>query len=294
MGWRPNVAAQSLTTSRSNAIGLVLQRPARMLGNEPFYMEFIAGIENVIAPGDIALMLHMVQSPEREIAIYERWWAQRRVDGVLLVDIAMNDPRVEAIKRLGLPAVAVTSTEAANGLPHLWTDDERAIQAATRYLVKLGHRRIARVSGLPLLDHSVVRDEAFAASLAAAGLPSSTIISTDFSGDAGSRATRDLMAASDPPTAIIYDNDIMAVAGLSVASEMGIDVPRELSLLAWDDSPLCRLTHPAISAMNRDVSALGGSAAEMLLTLISEGFVADRQSALPVLVPRASTAAVPR
>jgi DNA-binding LacI/PurR family transcriptional regulator len=292
MGWRPNLAAQSLTTSRSNAIGLVLQRPARMLGNEPFYMEFIAGIETVIAPGDIALMLHMVESADREIAIYEQWWAQRRVDGVLLVDIATNDPRIDAVKRLGLPAVAVTSVEAASGLPHLWTDDARAINAATRYLVKLGHRRIARVSGLSHLDHSVVRDAAFTAAVEAAGLTSSTIISTDFSGEAGSRATRDLMASAEPPTAILYDNDIMAVAGLSVASEMGIDVPRELSLLAWDDSPLCRLTHPPLSAMSRDVSRLGGDAATMLLSLISNGFVEDRESALPVLIPRASTAAL--
>jgi DNA-binding LacI/PurR family transcriptional regulator len=262
-----------------------------MLGNEPFYMEFIAGIESVIAPGDIALMLHMVENPEREIAIYERWWAQRRVDGVLLVDIATNDPRIDAVKQLGIPAVAVTSFQAAGGLPHLWTDDAQAIHAATRYLIKLGHKKIARVSGLPNLDHSVARDTAFADAIASAGLPSATIISTDFSGVAGSRATRELLAEVAPPTAIIYDNDIMAVAGLSVASEMGIDVPHDLSLLAWDDSPLCRLTHPALSAMNRDVSRLGEEAANMLLTLLSNGHVENRESASPVLIPRASTAA---
>ncbi|MFM9921031.1 LacI family DNA-binding transcriptional regulator [Lacisediminihabitans sp. H27-G8] len=292
MGWHPSLAAQSLTTSRSNAIGLMLQRPARMLGNEPFYMEFIAGIETIIAPNDIALVLHMVENSEREVAIYERWWAQGRVDGVLLVDVVLGDPRVEAVNRLGLPAVAITTREAARGLPHLWTDDRAAMTAAARYLIRLGHKRIARVSGLAALDHSVVRNSAFTAAAAEAGLDSATIISTDFSGEAGSRATRDLMSAAAPPTAIIYDNDIMAVAGLSVAAEMGIDVPRELSLLAWDDSPLCRLTHPALSAMNRDVSELGGQAAEMLLTLINGGHVEDRESALPVLIPRGSTNAV--
>ncbi len=293
LGWRPNLAARSLSTSRAEAIGLVLKRPARMLGNEPFYMEFIAGVEDVIAHQDIALMLHIVDTPERELATYERWWAQRRVDGVLMVDLAADDRRVDAVRAIGIPTVSIASTEASRGLPHLWTDDRRAMQDAVRYLVRLGHRRIARVGGIPGLDHSVIRDQAFVAGTEEAGLPAPPIISTDFSGEAGSRATRALLASPEPPTAIVYDNDIMAVAGLGVASEMGIEVPRELSLLAWDDSPLCRLTHPPLSAMQRDVASLGVDAAEMLLELINNGFVDDRQAVLPVIAPRATTSVPP-
>ena len=155
--------------------------------------------------------------------------------------------------------------------------------------MKLGHRRIARVSGIPGLDHSVLRDRAFLSGAAEAGLTEPTIVTTDFSGESGARVTRSLLTGPHPPTAIIYDNDIMAVAGLGVATELGIDVPRELSLLAWDASPLCRLTRPPLSAMQRDVSRLGSDAAEMLLTLISDGAVEDREAVLPVLVPRAST-----
>lgn len=289
LGWAPSLAAKSLSTSRSNSVGLVLRRPARMLGNEPFYMEFVAGVESVIAPHDVALMLHIATDHEREIQIYKKWWSQRRVDGVLLVDMAMNDPRIDAVGALGLPAVAIASTTGSGGLPHLWTDDAGATVAATKYLIKLGHKRIARVGGIPTLDHSVVRNASFVATMLESGLPHPTTIDTDFSGEAGSRATRELVTGPNPPTAIIYDNDIMAIAGLSVASEMGIDVPRELSLLAWDDSPLCRLTHPAVSAMGRDISALGSDAATMLMTLMSTGSVDDRESERPVIIPRGST-----
>ena len=70
------------------------------------------------------------------------------------------------------------------------------------------------------------------------------------------------------PTAIIYDNDVMAIAGLGVAQEMGLTVPAELSIVAWNDTPLCRLVHPALTALSRDIPAYGAQAAQRLLGVI--------------------------
>ena len=265
-----------------------------MLGLEPFYMEFISGVEEVIAAEGIALMLHVVDRPGAEIAAYEKWWAQRRVDGVLLVDLALNDPRVAAVQELEIPAVCVSSGDAAGGLPFVSTDDGRAMRDAVRYLIRLGHRRVARVGGIPALSHTVARDQAFLEVAAQAGLTQHRIIDTDFSGEAGARATRALLMQSEPPTAIVYDNDVMAVAGLGVAAELGVSVPGELSLLAWDDSPLCEITHPPLSAMRRDVPALGAAAAQMLLAIVDGGEGGSREGPLPALFPRGSTAPPPR
>ncbi|MCT9138217.1 substrate-binding domain-containing protein, partial [Streptomyces violarus] len=94
------------------------------------------------------------------------------------------------------------------------------------------------------------------------------------------------------PTAIVYDNDIMAVAGLSVAAEMGLRVPDDVSLLAWDDSQLCRLTHPTLSAMSHDVHGFGAEVARTLFSVITEGVgaAASHPVPTPVLTPRGSTA----
>jgi DNA-binding LacI/PurR family transcriptional regulator len=92
------------------------------------------------------------------------------------------------------------------------------------------------------------------------------------------------------PTAVIYDNDVMAVAGVSVAHEMGVDIPRELSVIAWDDSALCRLVHPQLTAVNRDISAYGAHAAERLLEIVEGTPAGSVQDATPQLVPRGSTA----
>ncbi|HSX96938.1 MAG TPA: substrate-binding domain-containing protein, partial [Streptomyces sp.] len=157
-----------------------------------------------------------------------------------------------------------------------------------------GHRRIARVGGAGSLGHSALRTAAFAR--AAGPLEATRVrqVATDFSGEAGARATRSLLAApaADRPTALVYDNDIMAVAGLSVAAEMGLRVPADVSLLAWDDSQLCRLTRPTLSAMSHDVHGFGADVARTLFEVIA-GEGASHPVATPVLVPRGSTATAP-
>ena len=292
MGWTPNQAARSLSRSRADAIGLVLLRPARLLGIEPFYMEFIAGVEAVISSKGIAILLHVLDERAKEIETYEKWWAQRRVDGVLLVDMLQEDPRVEAVRRIGIPAVCVTGDPTAAGdIPSIWTDEGSAMREALHYLIGLGHRRVARVGGVGELVHITMRDNAFLEVAAEAGIENPTIIHTDFSGEAGARATLALLAQQSPPTAIIFDNDVMAVAGLGVAASLGVSVPSRLSLLAWDDSQLCEVTYPALSAMQHDPSTLGSAAAELLLEVIEGKNVQNRESLRPALVTRGSTAA---
>jgi DNA-binding LacI/PurR family transcriptional regulator len=290
LGWVPNSSARSLSTQRADTIGLVLCRPARLLGLEPFYMEFISGVESVLAEHSCSLLLRLVSSLEEEIALQETWWRERQIAGSVLVDFHQDDPRIEPVRRLGIPAVAVGHPSLTGGIPSLWTDDATAVADAVRYLAALGHRRIARVGGPAGLGHSAIRARAFDGTLAGLGLAPGAQVPTGFAGEEGARATRSLLLRPERPTAIVYDNDIMAVAGLGVAAEMGIAVPDELSLLAWDDSQLCRLTHPTLSAMSHDVHGFGAEAARELFAVVEGREVTPRAIRTPALTPRASTA----
>ncbi len=104
------------------------------------------------------------------------------------------------------------------------------------------------------------------------------------------RATRRLLSSAQRPTAVIYDNDVMAIAGLSVAQEMGLTVPGDLSIVAWDDSPLCRLVHPPLTALGRDIPAYGAHAARQLLAVVAGQPAGRVQDETPHLTPRGSTA----
>ncbi|WP_225095560.1 LacI family DNA-binding transcriptional regulator [Streptomyces sp. CoH27] len=292
LGWAPSSTARSLAGARVDVVGLAICRPARLLGLEPFYMEFVSGVESVLSEHSCSLLLRLVRSPEEEAGLLESWWRGRHIGGSILVDLRADDPRVPVARRLGLPVVAVGHPSLTGGLTSVWTDDTTAVTEAVRYLAALGHRRIARVGGAAALGHTGIRAAAFDEVARALELAGAWQVATDFSGESGARATRSLLTAAprDRPTAIVYDNDIMAVAGLSVAAEMGLSVPGDVSLLAWDDSQLCRLTHPMLSAMSHDVHGFGAEVARTLFGVITGEGAGSHPVPTPVLTPRGSTA----
>ncbi|GHG36642.1 LacI family transcriptional regulator [Streptomyces zaomyceticus] len=293
LGWRPNSAARALTGGRAQAVGLVVRRPARTLGVEPFFMEFISGVESVLAERSYALMLQMVTTRADEIEVYRRWWGERRVDGAFLMDLQADDVRIPAVKDIGLPTVTIGPPDVSGGLPAVWSDDGESVHEIVRYLAAIGHRRIARVAGPADLAHTAVRDTALRDACRDAGLGEATVIHTDYTGDEGARATRALLIAPERPTAIVFDNDIMAVAALSVAQELNLSIPADVSIVAWDESPLTQVVRPMLSAVTRDIPAYGARSASALLDLISGEEVGDIREGYARFVPRGSTCPPP-
>ena len=291
LGFRANSAARALAGASAKAVGLTLHRPARTLGVEPFYMELISGLEAELSQQSYALLLQMVADDGQEIAVHRRWWSERSVDGVLVCDVRDGDERIGALSALGLPAVVIGPPSASGTLASIWSDDGVSLVEAVEYLAALGHRRIGRIGGLPDLAHTTIRTAAFASVCDRLGLDAAVTVSTDYTGEDGARATRRLLASPERPTALIYDNDIMAVAGLAVAAEMGLAVPADLSIVAWDDSPICRLVHPPLTALSRDISAYGTHAARLLLAAIDGREVTSTHDEPAHLTPRGSTAA---
>ncbi|MBE2998952.1 LacI family DNA-binding transcriptional regulator [Nocardiopsis sp. HNM0947] len=268
LGWHPSSAARSLSGERTETVGLVLARDPGMLGVESFYMQFLAGIESELSKRSYALMLQVVPDLDTEISTYESWRAARRVDGVIIVDPRDEDPRLGLfVGESALPAVVVGDTSLARGITNIWTDDAAAVRESVRYLFAMGHRHIARVGGVESFGHTLIRDRAFEDEVGALGAQG-VICRTDYTAVQGASATRTLLTNSEWPSAIIYDNDIMAVAGLGVASEMGMRVPQEVSMIAWDDSPLCEATFPRLSALSHDVTRYGAHVARRLFDRI--------------------------
>ena len=114
--------------------------------------------------------------------------------------------------------------------------------------------------------------------------------STDFTPESGARATRQLLSDPEPPTAIIYDSAVLGVTGLGAAQQMGFSVPDDLSIVAWDDSLICQVVHPPLTAVARDIPAYGEAAAIRLLAEIDGRGNGDVEIPRGVLTPRASTA----
>ena len=288
IGFQPSSAARALTAGKAGVFGLVIDRPARTLGSEPFFMQLVSGIQAELAAHQVMLQFTMTEDADAEIELYRQWWAQRRVDGVFVVDLQVDDRRIAAIEKLRMPAVVIGTPRGAGSLPAVWQDDRAAVDAVVGYLAAHGHRRIARVGGRAAYWHSVLRREAFEASAATAGLAAFSV-EADYTAEHGAQATTGLLGSAEPPTAILYDGDVMAAAGLGVAQRMGVSVPNGVSVISWDDSALCELMHPALTALHRDIAGAGSTAARMLRDLAAGGRPESVMEAAPVLLVRMSS-----
>lgn len=289
LGWIPSRSARGLSTSRAYALGLVVARGAELLGADPFFAQFIAGVETELSRRGSALLLQFVNVTEEE-GTYRRLAKDRRVDGVFLTDLRIEDPRIPLLLSLGMPAVTVNHPQSVSPFPAVNVDDEPAVTAAVKHLVELGHRRIGHVSGPATFVHGAARIRAWAAALKTCGLPRDALASGGFTPRGGARATRRLLDRPDPPTAILFANDLMAIAGIAAARERGLGVPADLSVVGFDDMQLAEHLHPPLSTARVDVFGWGRAAAHVLCQL-TDGRPQDDVHLPPAqLILRGSTA----
>jgi DNA-binding LacI/PurR family transcriptional regulator len=205
-----------------------------------------------------------------------------------MVDLRVDDPRVDELVRLGLPAVVVGGPLENRALPAVFHDEASVVVDAVQYLAALGHARIAHVTGVRDFVHTRQRSGAFERATTDLGLHAD-IIETDYSAEQGTRATRKLLSLPDPPTAIVFDSDLLAVTGLGVAQRMGFSVPDDVSIVGWDDSLISQVVHPPLTAITRDVIGFGVDAARQLLAAIDGEATEDVETVRGELTTRGST-----
>jgi DNA-binding LacI/PurR family transcriptional regulator len=291
LGWRPSTRARALSQSRAYALGLVLTRDPALLGTDPFFPAFIAGIETELSALEQALVLQVVgdDDPSAEAGRYERLAKSGRVDGVFLSDLRFDDPRVALCVELGLPAVTIGRPEQPSPFPAVCLDDRAGVVDAVHHLADLGHERIAHVAGRQSLLHGARRRHAWESAMRERGLEPELLELADFTAAGGVAATRALLDRADPPSAIVYANDVMAIAGLAVAQDHGLTLPDQLSIVGYDNSELAAHVHPSLTSVRSDAVGWGRTATRALLDSL-DGPQTDVELAPASLVVRASTA----
>ncbi|HTE71386.1 MAG TPA: LacI family DNA-binding transcriptional regulator [Actinomycetes bacterium] len=283
LGWQPSTRARALSRSRAFAVGLVMRRSPELLGADPWFPQFLAGVETTLAERGSALVLQVVGDDDAaEASSYRRLVRQGRVDGVFLNDMRIDDPRFALLASLGLPAVAVGRPAGPCPFPMVTLDDRQGVIRTVEHLLELGHRRIGFVGGTEGYVHATSRRSSWRQTLEAAGIAPGPELVADFTGPGGAAATHSLLALAHPPTAIVYANDVMAIAGMGVAIGLGLELPTDLSVAGFDDVPLAAHVTPALTTVRQDALAWGQAAADVLLA-VSEG-----QPAPDVELPPAS------
>jgi DNA-binding LacI/PurR family transcriptional regulator len=289
LGWRPSANARALATKRAYSLGLVVRREPSTFEADPFFAAYLAGVESVLAARGQVLVLSVVPDGEVEEATYRRLLADQRVDGFLLTDLLESDPRIELISGLGGRAVSLGRPDGGSPFPAVTRDYESGIEALLVHLAELGHRRVAHVAGDDRMQHARLRLRRHLEVAERLGLE--TIVEhTDFSATQGAEATRRLLGRADRPSAIVYANDPMAVAGLAVGHELGLELPGELSIAGMDGSDIGRFVYPTLTTLDNDPAGWGRASTQALLDLIERGQADDVALPPAALIARASTA----
>ena len=284
LGWWPSASARALTEARTRAIGLVLARDAAALELDAFFVRFLSGIESALTAADYALLLQLVPGGAAEaLPAYERLAAAGRVDGFLLTDVELGDPRYAVLAAAGIPVVVAGRPVDECPFPWVETRHAEGINAPVEHLVALGHERIGFLGGRADFEHVQIRLACWRDALRAAGLAAGPVGHAD--GDPGAAALALLEAE---PTAVVCGSDVLALAVVNAARARGLAVPKDVSVTGFDDSPLAALA--GLTSVRVDYAEFGAAAASALLLTIEGERPPGYSPSAPELVVRASTA----
>lgn len=293
LNWQPSASAVALRRSRSQTVGMVLNRPPAMRSMSSTTGELIAGIESTLNQHGYSLLLHMYASGSEE-ATYRGLADARRIDGAILIDSLVGDQRFALLRELRLPAVLVGTPWDDDPISHVPTDPRPGLAEAVAHVAELGHRRVAYLGGPEHRVQANQRRVCIGELFAEHGLETVELAITDYSAQQSATRTRELLSVSDRPTALLYGNDTMAIAGMRAAADLGLRVPTDVTVIGFEDLPMSSWLNPTLSTVRRNVADRGALAAGLLLRLLGRTDVTDTTISEPVFVPRQSSGPAPR
>lgn len=287
LGYRPNLAARSLRTQRSFALGYVIP-DVRDAASASIYM----GAEGAARRRGYHVVISPVDADRLHHKEHFDFLKGRGVDGMLIGTSRLRDPLVEQLERAGTQFVLVSRRTADETAPRVVADNLAGGRLATQHLIELGHRRVALISGTPDASTSEGRMAGYRVALENAGLSLDDLLigGGRFDVDVAADATRSLLRNREPPTAIVVVDDMMAVAVIRELTAHGLSVPEDVSVTGFNDLPVAALAAPPLTTVRVPLERMGGLATDMLIDRI-EGREPTANIVLdPELVVRSSTA----
>jgi LacI family transcriptional regulator len=289
LGYVPSEVARGLKHNTTRTLGMLVPN-----NSNPYFAEIIRGVEHHCYRAGYSLLLCNSNDDTQRQTDHLRVLAERRVDGIVLVASGDDDDIVACCKDLRLPLVLVDREIDSIAADLIEVDHASGGELATSHLLSLGHARVACIGGPANLRPSQQREAGWRRALAAAAVEPRTdeLMRGDFGPQGGAEAMHRLLRSAQAPTAVFVCNDMMAIGALHAAHEAGVDVPRDLSLVGFDDIELAAYTHPPLTTVAQPKEAIGTGAAGLLLERLRDGRSEPRRSILqPELHVRASCAA---
>jgi DNA-binding LacI/PurR family transcriptional regulator len=288
LGYRPNAAARSLSEQRTRTIGVLLND----LRN-PWYVDLLDGLNSLLHASGLHMLLADARLNRRVGHDLAGPFLDLQADGLVVVGTLPDPTGLDAVAARMPVVVAAAREPVPAGVDVVANDDERGARLVTEHLAGLGHRRIAHLAGYGAVAE--LRRRSFETTARAHGLADGALVEPcDMTEEGGYRATVRLLARPDRPTAIFAVNDIACVGALSAAEELGLAVPRDLSVVGYDNTSISRLRHLWLTTVDHAGHEVGRRAARCLLDRLERPGAAGRvHLSAPTLEVRGTTGPPP-
>jgi DNA-binding LacI/PurR family transcriptional regulator len=275
LGYYPNASARSLARQSSGNIGVLLCRSADRAFGDVFLMEVLIGVHRVVRARGYHILLEAVEDAAAPDA-YAGMVRASHVDGLIISGPRTDDRQLRELEAEGFPVVLLGRLP-ESGLCQVDVDHVRAAQAAVDYLLNRGHRRIAFIGqGSEAYVATRARQRGYAQALSAAGLPldSSLVQYANFAREGGYSAMQKLICLVDRPTAVFVGSDAVAFGAMAAVRDAGLHIPQDVAIIGFDDVPMAGDVSPSLTTVHLPAQALGQTAAELLLLLMTGDEVA--------------------
>ncbi|MFT2008884.1 LacI family DNA-binding transcriptional regulator [Pontibacter sp. 13R65] len=269
LNYKPSRVAQRLRSKGGNSkiIGLVLPDI-----QNPFYVDVIRGVEEAMyEKGYAAIMCNFAQNEDKE-RLYLDILQSESIDGLIVAPVHGRDQKVANMVLSGLPIICIDRGLTGVEADVVLVDNQQGAFDAISHLIKLGHQRIAYISGLPQIPTSKARLAGYEAAFKEYGLKvdESLIKYGDSKHESGMRLTAELLNLPTPPTALFTGNNLITLGALETIHSRGVKIPEEIALVGFDDMYWSISLNPPLTAVRQPGFEMGQRAAELLFQRIKD------------------------
>lgn len=288
-GYRPNLAARSLTNQRTGLIGLVIPRIVQNVFTDPYFPRLIQGITQACNQYGCTLTLFLFHTEEEEKQLYPRLLNHSMLDGVIVTSAETKDPLIEKLAQSNMPYLTIGRTLPGTQTNYVDVDNETGAYTAVSHLIRLGYKRIATITCPMNTSPGQERFNGYRNAHLDKLLPihEELIAHGDNTEISGFHALNALLPFK--PDALFVASDGMAKGALRTLSANNLRAPKDLAVVSFDDLPFAALTTPPLTTVRQPIKRIGVLAVETLLDIIEHGPTPTRRLVMPTeLVIRSS------
>jgi LacI family transcriptional regulator len=286
LGYTPNAIARGLKTKRTNTIGMLIPDMTN-----PFFAYLARGVEDAASENGFNIILCNSDEKLEKERTYLKILKEKRVDGLILSSVHIKDKSIFRLEKIKYPYILVSRDIAGLDKNCIIVNDIAGGTMATEHLIKLGHRRIAHITGPLKVKSAINRLEGYRIALKKNHIEykEELVEEGDFRIAGGYKAMKKLLKLSELPTAIFAANDLVAMGAMQAIQQKKYHIPEDFCIIGFDDIKLASFVYPTLSTIRQPMLEMGALAVKILLRIIRGGEFNQKKVVLkPKLIIRES------